>query len=86
MSTIVEKIIEEANWLQSAEFRESRTTEGFTDSGILRSFMIELMHLANDHGVDPVTLLQAVALGFYFNQDADKRINIEKLKTFGMSE
>jgi hypothetical protein len=81
MSAIIEKIIEEANWLQSAEFRESDT-----DSGILRSFMIELMHLANDHGVDPVSLIQSVALGFYFNQDADKRTNLELLKTFGMSE
>lgn len=84
MSNIIEEICREASWLKSDEFKENILDKGLTDAGIFRSFMINIVHLAHDYGIDPVILLKSVALGFYYESNSDLRNMIEDLREFGM--
>jgi hypothetical protein len=84
MSKIVEEIIKEVNWLESPEFNREIVDKNMTDYGIFRSFMINIVHLAQDHGIDPVVLLKAVSIGYYNHCDTNIKSSIQALRDFGL--
>lgn len=61
---LIQKIQEELEWFATPDYQEVIEDKGLGKPGILRHAMINLLHLADQEGVDSQRLLGSVARGY----------------------
>lgn len=61
---LIRKIREELEWFSTPEYQEVVEDKGLLPDGVVRHAIINLLHLANDEGIDTQRLLGCIARGY----------------------
>jgi hypothetical protein len=64
IKALLDRVIEETQWLASPEGLDRIDDRGIKPAGILRDVVINVLHMANENGIAPRTVLLHAALIF----------------------